>query len=459
MISTKVIAIDDNREILLSLRIILGKHYNEVICFQKPCIEAEQALAGGDVGFVLLDMNFSPGVTSGKEGLIFLERIKAIDPAVSVVLMTAYGDIDLAVNAMKLGATDFVVKPWENKKLLATVSAAHRLTISNREINTLRDTQKVISDVANTPFSHIVGQSEVMNSVFNTIKKVAKTDANVLVLGENGTGKELVARAIHKESTRADKVFMTVDMGSIAGSLFESELFGHAKGAFTDAKEERAGRFEAANNGTLFLDEIANIPQTLQAKLLSVLQSREVTRLGASVSKKIDIRLVSATNANIHQLVDNGMFRQDLYYRINTVEIHLPPLRERDDDIFLLANHFLSIYGSKYGKSNITLSKAAQRLIKSYSWPGNVRELRHALERAVIMCEGRVIEPDSLFLNQNKPNSRTHSDEAKSLNIEDVEKQAIIQALKVNKGNVSLAAKELGLGRTTLYRKMAKYGL
>ncbi|MDX9770104.1 MAG: sigma-54 dependent transcriptional regulator [Tenuifilaceae bacterium] len=458
MNSTKIIAIDDNREVLLSLRILLGKYYDEVICFPKPCAEAEQALANDDVHLVLLDMNFTAGATSGREGLDFLERIRAVDPSVSVVLMTAYGDIDLAVNAMKLGATDFVVKPWENKKLLATVSAAQKLTLSNREVHSLRDTQRVISEVANSPFNQIIGQSKAMESVFSTIKKVAKTDANVLILGENGTGKELVARAIHRHSGRASNVFMTVDMGSIAETLFESELFGHTKGAFTDAKEERAGRFEAANHGTLFLDEIANIPQTLQAKLLSVLQNREVTRLGSLTSKRIDIRLISATNANINHLVEVGSFRQDLYYRVNTVEVHIPPLRDREEDIFLLANHFLEMYAGKYGKTRISLSKAAQRLIKSYSWPGNVRELRHALERAVIMCDGKLIEPDSLFLNQNKTNLDSSVGE-KSLNIEDVEKQTIVQALKVNKGNVSLAAKELGLGRTTLYRKMAKYGL
>jgi DNA-binding NtrC family response regulator len=371
--------------------------------------------------------------------------------------MTAYGDIDLAVNAMKLGATDFVVKPWDNKKLIATVSSACNLTSSRRELNTLKESQKVISSTADQPFLNMIGNSDAMRAVYNASEKVASTEANVLILGENGTGKELVARAIHRLSERSDKLFVAVDMGSIAESLFESELFGHTKGAFTDAKDERPGRFEVASGGTIFLDEIANIPITLQAKLLSVLQTRKVTRVGSCNEKSVDIRLISATNADIGQLVNSGTFRQDLYYRINTVEIHLPPLRDRDDDIFSLAEHFLSVYSQKYNKKSIRLSKSAHRLLKSYPWPGNVRELRHALERAVIMSDTNVIEPDSIVLS-TKHHGRSKSEKA-SLNIENVEKQAIIESLKLHKGNVSLAAKELGLGRTTLYRKMTKYGL
>lgn len=455
---SRILAIDDNREILISLRIVLGKHFSHVDCHAEPSAEIEKRIADGAYDLVLLDMNFSPGATSGAEGLAFLEKIKLLDPTLAVVMMTAYGDIDLAVNAMKLGASDFVVKPWENKKLLATAISASKLTQSQREVTRLKETQRIISSTTDTPFSQIIGSSQAMAKIFATIEKVAKTDANVLILGENGTGKELVARAIHRQSLRAGNLFVSVDMGSIAESLFESELFGHAKGAFTDAKDDRAGRFEVANRGTLFLDEIANIPLNLQAKLLSVLQNREVTRVGASIPKEVDIRLVSATNANINQLVDGGNFRQDLYYRINTVEIHLPPLRERDEDIVLLANHFLNLYAGKYGKTRISLSKSAQKLLKSYSWPGNVRELRHALERAVIMSDSHVIEPDSLFL-KSKISSSNQEALGQNLNIEEIEKQAIIQSLKINKGNMSLAAKELGLGRTTLYRKMAKYGL
>jgi two-component system, NtrC family, response regulator HydG len=457
MNKSKIIAIDDNREILISLRVLLSRQFKEVVCFQKPSEEVEQAIVKDGIDVILLDMNFSPGETDGKEGLAFLERIKTLDPNVSVVLMTAYGDIDLAVNAMKLGATDFVLKPWENKKLLATVSSACNLSASRREIVSLKDTQKVISSSADIPFSQMIGESKAMQNVYKTIEKVSRTDANVLILGENGTGKELVARAIHRLSARSEKLFVAVDMGSISESLFESELFGHTRGSFTDAKEDRAGRFEAANHGTLFLDEITNIPITLQAKLLSALQNRQITRLGSSSTKTIDIRLISATNSNINRLIDSGKFRQDLYYRINTVEIQLPPLRDREDDMLLLANHFLNLYSSKYGKHSINFSKASKRLLKSYHWPGNVRELRHALERAVIMTDGNSIEPDCLFLNPS--DNKIDDNKGQNLNIENIEKQAIIQSLKQNRGNVSLAANELGLGRTTLYRKMKKYGL
>jgi DNA-binding NtrC family response regulator len=457
MSKARILAIDDNREILLSLRIVLSKHFAEVKCHPEPNTEAENAIMQGDYDVVLLDMNFSPGVTSGEEGLNFLKKIKLLDPNLAVVMMTAYGDIDLAVNAMKLGATDFVVKPWDNKKLLATVTAAYNFTLSQRELNSLKDSQKVISSTADQPFTNMIGNSDVMKAVYNTIEKVAATDANVLILGENGTGKELVARAIHRLSLRVDNLFVAVDMGSIAESLFESELFGHTKGAFTDAKEDRPGRFEVATNGTLFLDEIVNIPNTLQAKLLSVLQTRKVTRVGSCNAKNVDIRLISATNANISQLVEMGSFRQDLYYRINTVEIHLPPLRERGDDILLLAEHFLALYAQKYGRQNVRLSKSSLRLIKSYNWPGNVRELRHALERAVIMSDSKIIEPEAILLSTKQRGKDIA--EKSSLNIEDVEKQAILESLKLHRGNVSLAAKELGLGRTTLYRKMTKYGL
>lgn len=457
MENTRILAIDDNREILVSLRIVLGKHFSEVKCHAEPCAEAENAISQGLYHAVLLDMNFTPGSTSGAEGLDFLSKIQSLDPTLSVVMMTAYGDIDLAVNAMKLGASDFVVKPWDNKKLVATISSAIALTKSKREVSSLRESQKVLSSTADLPFSTIIGQSTAMKAVYNAIDKVSTTDANVLILGENGTGKELVARAIHRSSLRSSKMFVAVDMGSIAQTLFESELFGHTKGAFTDAKDDRPGRFEVANGGTIFLDEIANIPLTMQAKILSVIQNREVTRVGTSNPKPIDIRLISATNADICQLIERGEFRQDLYYRINTVEIHLPPLRERENDIFILAEHFLSHYSKKYSRGKVKLSKAADRLLKSYHWPGNVRELRHALERAIIMSEGNTIEPEALILSAKS--AKAKQAEQASLNIEEVEKQAIVQSLKLHRGNISLAAKELGLGRTTLYRKMTKYGL
>ena len=453
----KILAIDDNQEILLSLRVALSKYFEAIKLYVSPTDEALKDIATGEYNVVLLDMNFTPGSTSGKEGLDFLKRIITIDPTVSVVMITAYGDINIAVEAMKFGATDFVLKPWENKKLLATVTAACNLCQSRRESADLRQSRKQLANDIDLPFIQIIGESEPMKRVLTSIEKVATTDANVLILGENGTGKELVARAIHRLSARSAQLFVSVDMGAIAETLFESELFGCIKGAYTDARESRPGRFEMANNGTLFLDEIANIPLTLQAKLLGVLQNRQVSRLGSTSSKNIDIRLISATNASINQLVSTGKFRQDLYYRINTIEITIPPLRDRDDDVLLLTNHYLDFYGKKYGKRNLKLSKSVQRLLHSYSWPGNVRELAHSIERAIIMTDGTIIEPDSVLFTHQNPSKLQQRDN--SLNIDEVEKQAIIKALRVNNGNISNAAIELGMGRTTLYRKMTKYGL
>jgi len=453
----RIIAIDDNQEILLSIRVALSKHFEEVRLFVSPSDEVLSEIATGRYDAVLLDMNFTTGATNGAEGLNFLQKIISADSSISVVMITAYGDINIAVDAMKLGATDFVLKPWENKKLIATLNSALNLCKSRREVNELKLTRTALANDIDQPFINIIGESSSMKRVFSAIEKVASTDANVLILGENGTGKELVARAIHRLSQRLNQLFVSVDMGAIPETLFESELFGHQKGAFTDAKENRQGRFEMASGGTLFLDEIANIPLTLQSKLLGVLQTRQVQRLGSVTPKDIDIRLISATNLSVQQLVDEGRFRQDLYYRINTIEITLPPLRERDDDILLLANHYLSVNSRKYGKTNLKFSKAAQRLLYTYAWPGNVRELAHAIERAVIMTDSSTIEPESIFLASH---GQEKNQAAKAnLSIDEVEKQAIIKALKVNNGNMSGAAKDLGLGRTTLYRKIVKYGI
>lgn len=453
----RILAIDDNQEILLSLRVALSKHLEEIKLYISPSDDAIKEITSGNYDVVLLDMNFTPGSTSGKEGLDFLKKIISIDPTISVVMITAYGDVNIAVEAMKHGATDFVLKPWENKKLLATVISAYNLSKSKRESAELIQSRKVLANDIDTPYLDIIGDSEPMKKVMSAIEKVAKTDANVLVLGENGTGKELIARAIHRISNRASQLFVSVDMGAIPDTLFESELFGCVKGAYTDARENRPGRFEMATGGTLFLDEIANIPLTLQAKLLGVLQTKQVSRLGSVASKNIDIRLISATNASISQMINEGKFRQDLYYRINTIEITIPSLRERGDDILLLINHYLNIYGRKYGKRNLKLSKAVQRLIHSYNWPGNVRELAHSIERAVIMTDGSTIEPDSILFAHQNSSMLQHRDT--SLHIDEVEKQTIIKALKVNNGNISTAALELGMGRTTLYRKMTKYGI
>ena len=454
----KILAIDDNKEILLSLRVALAKHFDEVKTHTFPDNEAEKLISSGAYSVLLLDMNFTPGVTSGKQGLNFLEKALSIDPSLVVIMITAYGDIDLAVQAMKLVAADFVVKPWENKKLIATVSAAMTLAKSRRELAITKHQNKALSKDFDSPFTSIIGCSSAMQQVYTAIEKVAKTDANVLVLGENGTGKELVARAIHRMSHRKDEIFMSVDMGSIPETLFENELFGHMKGAFTDAHETRPGRFEMASGGTLFLDEIGNIPLTLQAKLLGVLQTRKVNRVGANTTRDVDIRLITATNADLCTEIANGNFRQDLYYRINTVEITLPPLRERGDDLLLLTQHFLTLHGNKYGKTGLALTKGAQRLLYAYHWPGNVRELSHTIERAVIMTDKKIIDSDSLHLTTPDYNPSRKSIQS-SLRIDDIEREAIMAALKNNRGNITNAAKDLGMGRTTLYRKMIKYGL
>ncbi|MCP4705638.1 MAG: sigma-54-dependent Fis family transcriptional regulator, partial [candidate division Zixibacteria bacterium] len=380
-----------------------------------------------------------------------------LDPSAVVVLITAYGDAEMAVKAIKAGATDFVLKPWQNEKLLATVSAAINLHKSRLEVDSLKSRQKQLSADLDYAFHDFIGDCEPIKKVFETIKKVALTDANVLILGENGTGKELVARALHRNSNRADEIFMAVDMGAINENIFESELFGHMKGSFTDAREDRAGRFEVASGGTLFLDEIGNLPIALQAKLLAVLENRKVTRLGANIAKPIDIRLVCASNMSLIKMVESNDFRQDLMYRINTVEIKLPALRERSDDIILLAEHFLEIYCRKYNKVLKSISAAAIKRLKKYQWPGNVRELQHAIERAVIMSESNNLQPEDFFFSGNvvKPDSLAFD----SYNLEDIEKTVIEKVLKKYDGNISHTADELGLTRTSLYRRMQKYGL
>lgn len=448
-----ILVVDDDKDILLTARVILKKEYNRVDTISSPG-ELKPALARYFYHVVLLDMNFKTGATSGREGMELLREIMEISPASHVVMMTAYGDIDLAVKAMKEGATDFIVKPWENKKLLATLYTAYKLCLSNLEIKSLRDRQDMLSRDIDHPFQDIIGTSPAMREVFENIHKVAGTDANVLILGENGTGKELVARAIHRKSKRSGQIFVSVDLGSLPETLFESELFGHQKGAFTDAKETKAGRFEIASGGTLFLDEIGNLSLPLQAKILSVIQNREIYRLGSVKSFKIDIRLISATNMPLKEMVKENRFRQDLLYRINTVELHLPPLRERAEDIMLLAQHFLNVYTSKYKKKKISIPLPVQKKLKSYYWPGNVRELQHVIERAVIMNETGKISENDLMIQADQKTSA-----GEVLNLEEIEKETIKKALRKNQGNLSKAADELGLGRTTLYRKIEKFGL
>ncbi len=452
----KVLAVDDNQDILFALKLLLKPHVELIDTISKPEAIAEY-LNKEDYDVILLDMNFTKDAISGQEGFDALEQILEIDKDAVVVFITAYGDAEKAVRSIKAGATDFVLKPWQNEKLLATVSASVKLRRSRRENSSLRSRQKEMNQVMDQPFSDFIGQSPEMQKVFTTIQKVAATDANILILGENGTGKELVARAIHRNSLRKDEIFISVDLGSITESLFESELFGYEKGAFTDAKKEKAGRFEVASGGSLFLDEIGNLSLQFQTKLLTVLERREIVRVGATRAKPIDVRLICATNNNIHQMVSDNTFRQDLLYRINTVEIHLPPLRERTGDIPLLANHYIKIYAKKYKKTIKGISANALKKLNQYQWPGNVRELQHAIERAIIMSDGSILEPDDFILTTQA--NKSSEVELNTFNLDDVEKMIIMKVLKQYQGNITQAAQELGITRTSLYRRMEKYDL
>ena len=454
--SGRILIVDDDEDVLHAARFFLKQHLDIVHTERNPDV-IPQLLKHESYDVILLDMNFARDVTSGMEGFHWLNKILTIDPSAVVVLITAYGDVEMAVRAMKEGATDFVLKPWQNEKLLATISAAINLRQSRMEVNNLRLRQKQLSADLDQPFHDFIGASPAIQKVFHTIQKVAKTDANVLILGENGTGKELVAREVHRQSSRAVEVFISVDMGALSETLFESELFGHTKGAFTDAKEDRAGRFEIASGGTLFLDEIGNIPLPLQAKLLTVLQNREVIRVGSNKSRPIDIRLICASNMPIHEMVSNNSFREDLLYRINTVEIQLPPLRERPGDIPLLVDHFLKVYCKKYKVSQKRIHAAASKKLEKYRWPGNVRELQHAIERAVIMSDSIILRRSDIFLPERKMKEEGLVFE--SYNLEEIEKTIIRKTISKHNGNISNAAKELGLTRTSLYRRMEKYGL
>lgn len=453
----KILIIDDNEDLLFAAKMHLKKYAKEVSIEQDPR-RIPFLINNNSYDVILLDMNFTEDTTSGKEGFHWLQQIKEIDPKAVVILITAFGDVEMAVKALKKGASDFILKPWQNEKLLATLTSASRLKESYDQVDKLSKKQKQLQSDMKKPYSEIIGTSASMKNVFSIIDKVAKTDANVLILGENGTGKELIARAIHDRSLRNDDIFVGVDMGSITETLFESELFGHKRGAFTDAKEDRAGRFEIADNGTLFLDEIGNLSMPLQSKLLTVLQKREVTRIGTNKAIPVDIRLVCATNMPVHTMLMENTFRQDLLYRINTVEIFLPPLRERLDDIPLLAEHFLKVYAQKYRKDFKGFKKAGMQLLQQYSWPGNIRELQHAIERAIIMADGDELDSRDFFFLSSKPSNDKIATQA-SYNLDEVEKNIIQKAIDKNNGNISKASKELGLTRASLYRRLEKYGL
>ncbi len=452
----RILAIDDNEDILFALKLLLRPHVEIIETLTGP-ERIPEVMKKQDWDVVLLDMNFTKDAISGQEGFDALSEILEIDSQAVVVFITAYGDAEKAVKSIKMGATDFILKPWQNEKILATINSAISLRRTRIQAKNLKLKQQEISAVLDQPYTDFIGQSPEMYEVFNTIKKVAATDANVLILGENGTGKELVARALYRNSMRKDEVFISVDLGSIPETLFESELFGHEKGAFTDAHKMKQGRFEIASSGTLFLDEIGNLTYPLQSKLLTVLERREITRVGSTKPISIDVRMICATNNNIHQDVADGIFRQDLLYRINTVEIPLPALRERSGDVPLLADHFLKIYSRKYRKSIRNIQSSAIKKLNQYNWPGNVRELQHAIERAVIMCDGSSLSPDDFILTSGVKSS--NGMELETYNLEDIEKTIIEKVLKTNQGNVTQAATQLGLTRTSLYRRMEKHGL
>ena len=452
----KILIVDDDPDVLQAASLLLKKHVELLHTEKDPrCIPALLRNESYDV--IFLDMNFSGDLTSGKEGFHWLNKIVEIDPSVVVILITAYGDIETAVRAIKEGATDFILKPWQNEKLLATLFSALQLRDSRVEASQLKVQQRQLSADIDQRYHSIIGDSLSMEKIYAQIEKVAGTDANVLILGENGTGKELIARAIHRQSQRSDKVFLNVDMGSISNTLFESELFGHMKGAFTDAKEDRPGRFEIASGGTLFLDEIGNLPLPLQSKILNVLENRTLTRLGSNKTVQIDIRLICATNMPLYNMVKENTFRQDLLYRINTLEIELPPLRERGEDIPVLAEYFMQVFAKKYKKLAKQLSAGSVNKLQKYHWPGNIRELRHVVERTVIMSDSAILQPsDFLFSASEDKTDKLVFDDYK---LETVEKILIQKMLKKHSGNISKAARELGLTRTALYRRMVKYNV
>ncbi len=456
MLDANVLIIDDDDDILLSARLFLKQQVKQVITCKSPK-EINVLLSKHEVDIILLDMNYQKGASDGREGLYWLEHILSIDKDYVIILMTAFGNVELAVKAIKKGATDFILKPWENEKLFATLSAASKLRESTRKVKKLEKIHSSLQKDMSRGFENIVGHSEGIEQLQNTLTKVAPTDANVLILGENGTGKQVFAYEIHRYSQRKNQPFMHVDLGSLNENLFESELFGYAKGAFTDAKEDKPGRFELADGGTIFLDEIGNLSLSAQAKLLSVLQNRTVIRLGESKERKINVRLITATNMPLNEMVVKNTFRQDLLFRINTVELVLPPLRKRGNDILLLANHFMQVFSNKYHKEIRQLSNKAQALLLEYKWPGNVRELQHVLERAVIMSDGREITDNDLQLSpQRFSGNNTLPDE---MALEDMEKMMVQKAIDKYKGNISKAAAELGLTRAALYRRIEKFGI
>ncbi len=446
-----ILVVDDNKSILSTLDILLTPEFGDVTLLSNTNQILSQ-LRKEDYNLVILDMNFSAGINTGNEGIYWLKRIRESNPDISVVMITAYGDIELAVKALKEGASDFILKPWDNEKLLATLRLAVQLNISKKQVSQLRERETELKKEMNREQRSIIGSSPSLVQVLNMVRKVARTDANVLITGENGTGKELIAREIHRLSERAKEVMVSVDMGALSETLFESELFGHVKGAFTDARENRPGKFETAGRGSLFLDEIGNLSFHLQAKLLAAIENRQVSRIGSNQTIPVDIRLICATNKNLENMVREGLFREDLLYRINTIQVEIPPLRERGNDIIILAEFFLKKFSYKYNKPNLKINNQANEKLMRYSWPGNIRELQHTMEKAVILSEADVLKPDDFYLR----NISLSENNDTLPTLDEMERQLIRQALDKNNGNYSAAAEQLGVTRQTLYNKLKK---
>lgn len=453
MAKGNILIVDDNKSILSALEILLSHDFQVVTTLSDPNLIPTE-LRKKEYNLVILDMNFRAGINTGNEGIYWLGRIKESHPEMSVVMITAYGDVELTVKALKLGATDFVLKPWDNNKLLATLHSAMQLNWSKREVNQLKEKEQGLKNAFNREQKFIIGSSPQLVQVLNLVRKVAKTDANVLITGENGTGKELIAQEIHRISERSAEIMVNVDMGAITESLFESELFGHVKGAFTDARDSRPGKFEVADKGTLFLDEIGNLSFHLQAKLLTAIQNRQISRIGSNQLIPVDIRLICATNKNLEGMVQEGLFREDLLYRINTIQIEVPPLRDRGNDVLILAEFFLKKYGSKYNKPGLRINQAGQEKLLKYSWPGNIRELQHTIEKAVILSEGAVLKPEDFFMRPLVSSRQTKTE----LTLNDMETRMINHAIEKHNGNLSAAADQLGITRQTLYNKIKKSG-
>ncbi len=449
----RILVIDDNEDILLAIRYLLQGVFETVKTVRNPN-RIPALLREEDWDVYVLDMNFRAGQTTGNEGMYWMQEILKLDPAAVIILITAYGDVKLAVEAMKKGATDFITKPWEDEKFLSTLQTAYKLRRSNKELSQVKEQKDVLQGQINSGFRLVTGDSPAMKKVYQMIAKVAKTDANILILGENGTGKEVIAREVHHQSGRSGNIFMPVDLGSLSNTLFESELFGYKKGSFTGAMEDRKGKIEVAYGGSLFLDEIGNLDMALQSKLLTVLQNKKVTPIGSSQAIPVDFRLICATNQPLYNMVVDGEFREDLLYRINTIQIELPPLRQRQEDIPVLAQFFLQKFASKYKREIHKIDASAIQKLKKHSWPGNIRELEHVIEKAVILSEGSQLTNSDFYFND-----QSVDDSPDTLNLEENEIRLLRMALRKNDDNVSEAARELGISRKTMYNKMKKYEL